>query len=126
MGSMIVLFICNLIIPLTMLGFGVWMRRHPPKEMGGALGYRTRMSTKSPETWRFAHEKCGKIWTWTGLALLAVSLGASILLWTKGSDALTRFVTSFSMGQVVVLLLTIVPVERALKKHFDENGNPKE
>ena len=122
----ITLFLCSLIVPLTMLVFGIWMRRRPPKEINGAFGYRTRMSMKNDETWRFAHEKCGKIWTRTGLVLLVVSLGASILLWTKGGDVLTRFVTSFSMGQVVVLVLTILPVEHSLKKHFDENGNPKE
>ena len=38
----------------------------------------------------------------------------------------TRFTTFWSMAQVVVLVLTILPVERSLKKHFDENGNPKE
>ncbi len=125
-GSVITLLVCCLIIPLTMLGFGVWMRRRPPKEINGIFGYRTRMSTKNDATWRFAHEKCGKIWTWTGLVLLIVSVGLSILLWTKGGDALTKFATSFTMAQVVVLLLSIAPVERALKKHLDENGNPKE
>lgn len=125
-GSGIMLFICGLIVPLTMLVFGVWMRRHPPKAVNGAFGYRTRRSTKNEETWRFAHEKCGKIWTWTGLVLLVVSVGLSILLRTKGGDVLTKYATSFTMAQVVVLLLTIMPVEHALKKHFDENGNPKE
>ena len=122
----ITLFLCSLIVPLTMLVFGVWLRRRPPKEIGGVFGYRTRMSMKNDETWRFAHEKCGKIWTWTGVVLLIVTAVLSALLWLKGGDALTRFATSWSMAQVVVLVLTILPVEHALKKHFDENGNPKE
>ena len=126
MGTMIALFVCNLIVPLLMLVFGVWMLRRPPKSINGAFGYRTRRSMKNEETWKFAHEKCGRIWTWVGAILLAVSVVLSVLLWLKGGEALTRFTTSFSMGQVVVLVLTIVPVERALKKHFDENGNPKE
>ncbi len=126
MGTQITLFICNLIVPLLMLVFGVWMLRRPPKEINGAFGYRTRMSMKNEKTWRFAHEKCGRIWTWTGAVLLVVSVALSILLWLKGGDALTRFTTSYSMAQVVVLVLTILPVERSLKKHFDENGNPKE
>ena len=126
MGTQITLFICNLLVPLLMLVFGVWMLRRPPKEINGAFGYRTRMSMKNEKTWSFAHEKCGRIWTWTGAVLLVVSVALSILLWLKGGDALTRFTTSYSMAQVVVLVLTILPVERSLKKHFDENGNPKE
>lgn len=125
-GSLITLFICNLIVPLTMFLFGLRMRRRPPKEIGGTFGYRTRRSMINAETWRFAHEKCGKIWTWTGLVLLLVSVGLSVFSWLKGGESLTRFVTSFSMGQVIVLLASVIPVERSLKKHFDENGNPKE
>ena len=126
MGTQITLFICNLIVPLLMLVFGIWMLCRPPKEINGAFGYRTRRSMKNEQTWRFAHEKCGRIWTWTGAILLVVSVVLSVLLWLKGGEALTRFTTSYSMAQVVVLVLTIVPVERSLKKHFDENGNPKE
>ncbi len=126
MGTLIVLFVCSLIVPLTMLGFGVWMRRRPPKEINGVIGYRTRMSMKNEQTWRFAQEKCGKIWTWVGAIFAVISAVLSILLWRNSPDTLTRFASSFMMAQVVVLLATIVPVEHALKKHFDENGNPKE
>ena len=122
----ITLFLCSLIVPLTMLVFGVWMRRRPPKDVGGAFGYRTRRSTQNEETWRFAHEKCGRVWTWTGLVLLIVTAAWMIVLWGNGVDAMTKWTTTLSMAQVVVLLLTIVPVEHALKKHFDDNGNPKE
>ena len=122
----ITLFVCNLIVPLMMLVFGVWMRRRPPKTINGVFGYRTRRSMKNEKTWRFAHEKCGKIWTWTGLVLLIVSVGLSILLWTKGGDTLAKWTTTLTMAQVVVLLATIIPVERALKKKFEENTNPKE
>ena len=121
----ITLFLCSLIVPLTMFVFGVWMRRRPPKSINGAFGYRTRRSTQNEETWRFAHEKCGKVWTWTGLALLLVSAAAMLLLWGNGDDAMTKWTTTITMAQVVVLALTILPVEHALKKHFDENGNPR-
>lgn len=126
MGTVITLFICSLIVPLTMLVFGVWMRRRPPKEVGGAFGYRTRRSTKNAETWRFAHEKCGKVWTWGGLVLLVVTAGAMFLLRGNGVDAMTKWTTTLSMAQVVALLASVVPVERALKKHFDDNGNPRD
>ena len=120
------LFVCSLIVPMTMFLFGIWMRRRPPKTVNGVFGYRTRRSMKNEQTWRFAHEKCGKIWTCVGAVLLIVSAVVSILFWQKGVDALTRFTTTFSMAQIVVLLLTVVPVEHALKKNFDNNGNPKE
>lgn len=126
MATKIILFICYMIVPLTMLGFGVWMRCRPPKEINGVFGYRTRMSMKNDETWRFAHEKCGRIWTWTGLVLVILSVAVSVFLWINGVETMTKFATAFSMAQVLVLVLTIVPVERSLRRHFDENGKPKE
>ena len=126
MGTLIVLFLCILIVPLTMLVFGVLMRRRPPKDMGGVFGYRTRRSTMNEETWKFAHEMCGKVWTLVGAVLLVVSVVLSLLFLRSGADVLMDRATSLSMAQVVILVLSIVPVEHSLKKHFDENGNPKE
>lgn len=120
------LFLCSLIVPLTMILFGVWMRCRPPKEVNGAFGYRTRRSTKNEETWLFAHKMCGKVWTWGGLALLFVTAGAMFLLWRNGVDVMTQWTTKVTMAQVVILALSIIPVEHALRKHFDDNGKPRE
>ena len=45
----------------------------------------------------------------------------TFILFVVAQMLLTNY---FHAGAYVVL--TILPVEHALKKHFDENGNPKE
>ena len=57
----IFMFLCNLLIPLFMAGFGRVMLKHPPKEINNFFGYRTAMSRKNRDTWDFAHALCGKI-----------------------------------------------------------------
>lgn len=42
----ICMFICNLLIPATMIIAGYFMYKKPPKEINGVIGYRTTMSRK--------------------------------------------------------------------------------
>ena len=42
----IMMFICNLLIPILMLICGFFMSKYPPKEINGIIGYRTTMSRK--------------------------------------------------------------------------------
>ena len=125
MGTAITLFCCGLIVPLSMLLFGVLMLRRPPKEIGGLFGYRTRRSMKNQQTWDFAHHLCGKIWTIVGAVMLVVCTLVQILFLRIDPDRLTSLTEILSYAQIAVLLLSILPVERALKKRFDDNGDPK-
>ena len=78
-----------------MLMCGFFMYKNPPKEINGIIGYRTSMSKKNIDTWKFAHS----------------------------SENSIGYMTLIVEGiQLVVILGSIVFVERALKKTFDENG----
>ena len=66
----IMMFTCNLLIPIVMLICGFFMSKYPPKEINGIIGYRTTMSRKNMDTWKFAHDYCGKLWLKLGLLLL--------------------------------------------------------
>ena len=114
---------CDLLAPLIMIGFGWRFMKKPPKDINGLYGYRTSMSMKNPDTWDFAHRTCGRIWLAVGLVMLALA----VLAWTQtlsysvgDAGVLTA---GISMLEAVVLILTIIPVERALKRNFDKNGN---
>lgn len=82
----------------TMIGFGMYFLKTAPKEINAVFGYRTAMSMKNKETWKFAHKYCGKIWCISGLVCFV---------------------------QLIPLIGSIIPTERALKRNFDENGNRK-
>lgn len=123
MWFFILLFVCNLLIPLLMLIIGLVWEKHPVTDINGAIGYRTARSMKNQETWNFAQRYMGKIWKKTGSALFFPSIAVNIICFFVGEDVFAIVTAVLETVQVIVLLVSIIPIERALKKNFDENGN---
>ncbi|MBR5055840.1 MAG: SdpI family protein [Bacteroidales bacterium] len=120
----ILMMLVTLIMPLMMVGFGLLFMKNPPKSINSLYGYRTRRSTKNQETWDFAHYYFGKIWYKYGLISIPVSLFPFCLVIGKSDDVITM-TTLIVMGlQSILLVVTIILTERALKTHFDETGKP--
>ena len=118
----ITMFVCNLLMPLIMLIAGYCMYKNSPKEINGWVGYRTKMSKKNMDTWAFAHDYCGRLWIKLGLILLIPTIIVQIPF-VHYSDSIIGIVAFIVEGvQLIVLLASIIPVEKALKKTFDENG----
>ena len=115
----------DLLVPLIMIGIGLSFLKKPPKDINGAYGYRTPLSMKNQDTWDYAHQVCGRVWWRTGWILLALS--AVLLAWmqTRPGGEQTNWLLGIlvMLGEGTALILTIIPVERALKKTFDKNGN---
>ncbi|MBQ8816177.1 MAG: SdpI family protein [Lachnospiraceae bacterium] len=125
MGFWIFMLIMNLLIPGVMLGFG-WVFLHkPPKTINYGYGYRTAMSTKSQETWDFAHQYAGRLWFQWGKWLLLSSVVIMLFLLGKDKDTIGNVGAVLCMLQLVPMLAVIGPTESALKKHFDANGRRK-
>ena len=93
------ILVCDLLVPFTMLIAGRMMWKHCPKHINGVVGYRTRRSMKNIETWKFAHDYCGQLW------------------WKIGNVSLILVFI-----QCIVLVLSILPTEHALKKKFYDDG----
>lgn len=123
MGFWIFMLVCNLLIPLTMIGFGSYFVKHAPKNINMLFGYRTTMSMKNSETWEFAHRHCGTIWRATGWILLAVSFVAMLFLFGRDKNTVGAYGGIICFLQLIPLIAAIIPTEIALKKTFDENGN---
>lgn len=119
----IFIIICNLIIPVIMLFFGVKFRKHGPKNINGIYGYRTSMSMKNKETWEFAHQYCGRLWTKLGLIMLVISIIVSVLAFTYFDEAQGIIDAILVTIQTIALIASIFPVEKALKSNFDGNGH---
>ncbi len=116
------ILVCDLLVPLTMLISGRIMWKHPPRIINGITGYRTTRSMKNQDTWNFAHEHCGKLWWQVGWLTLLPSALAHIPFYRADEDALGIFCIVLTAIQVIVLIGSIIPTERALKRTFDENG----
>ena len=122
MAFWIFMFVMDLLIPLTMIGFGKGFIKHPPSEINGFFGYRTSMSMKNKETWQFAHHYCGKVWVilgWIGFAMCVVILP---MVLGKDKDCIGMVGGIVCAIQCVFLIVSILPTEVALKKKFDKDG----
>lgn len=125
MGFWIFMMVSDLLIPLTMVGFGKLFMKNAPKEINGVYGYRTSMSMKNKDTWEFAHHYCGKLWLTIGWIMLIISAIAMLFVIGKDEDVVGIFGGILCGIQLVFLIGSIFPTERALKKNFDERGNRK-
>lgn len=115
----------SLLIPAIMLGTGAWFCKHPPKTINWICGYRTSRSTKSQAAWDFAQRYMGRLWVRWGLGMLVVSVLWMLPSFGWAEDAASRWNTGLIVAQVVVLLLSILPVERQLARRFDRDGRPR-
>lgn len=122
MWFFITMFICNILIPLIMIMGGYFMYKKPPKEINSVVGYRTKMSQKNIDTWMFAHNYCGRLWLKLGTALLIPTVIVQIPFIHSNDNVIGTVTLIVEAVQLVVLIGSIIPVEKALKKTFDENG----
>ena len=122
---MYVLFICNLLIPVVVIVTGRIMWKHYPKNINGLVGYRTTRSMKNMDTWRFANEYCGRLWYKIGLFMLAFSVLVSVLLLRTNDNTYSMISLIFVLLQCIILIVSIIPTELALKKMFYEDGTRK-
>lgn len=118
-------FCCDLIIPILMIISGRMMWKHPPKKINGLLGYRTTRSMKNMDTWKFAHDYCGKIWWKTGWIILLPSIIVHIPFYSSTADEIGMISLIVAFIQIIILIGSIYPTERALKNTFTESGSRK-
>lgn len=123
MGFWIFMLIADLLIPLTMIGFGRYFLKNTPKEINAVFGYRTAMSMKNKDTWAFAHHYCGKLWYVGGWILLLLSIIIMMSVIGKTENTIGMVGGILCNIQMIPLIGTMLPTERALRKTFDKNGN---
>ena len=117
----IFLLIMNSLVPIMMITFGVLWKNHPPKSINWIYGYRTSMSMKNNEIWKFAHMHNAKIWRWSGIIWLITSIILMILS-KHDYEKISELITLIGLA---ILVLSLIPTEIALRKRFDKNGNLK-
>ena len=123
LGMWTFLLICNLLIPAAAIWYGRRFRADPPKEPNAWFGYRTARSMKSRDAWSFAQRKMGEVWgRWGYTMVLPVAVCQGLTLLCPTVDGMCLWSLPITAAEVVLLLLSMIPVERALKENFDENG----
>ena len=119
-----IFMVCGIVmIPFMMILFGYIFKNNPPKDINSIYGYRTSMSKKNMDTWKFAHYYFGKLWFVIGIIILPVSIIPMFFFIKQSTDVVGTAGSIIEIIQIIVLLIPIYSTEKALKKEFDENGN---
>ena len=126
MGFWIYMLIITLLFPAIMIFFGLYFKKRTPREINYLFGYRTSRSTKTKETWEFAHKLLGRIWFVAGLVLLPVNIVPMLLVLGEGKDFIGNVGVVLCTVGVITIISTIIPIEIALKHNFNKDGTPKE
>ena len=113
------------IVPAVMIIAGAIMLHKAPQKMNPFFGYRTSMSMKSQETWKFAHALCGKLWVVIGCVLLPLSALPLPFIWGSQPAEIEKIGGVVTIVQVAVLLCSVAYVEYSLRKNFDKHGDRK-
>ncbi len=123
MGEKVIIAVCNMLTPLTMLGLGlmIWKTRPP---YGDIFGYRTTQSQKSPEAWELAQALFGKYCTLTYAVLSGLTLIAGVvpIIFRLEPDDLawTWIVTIVNLVNVIALFIVIGTVDHTVKKTYPD------
>lgn len=117
---MFALWTCSLLVPVIVIITGRMMWKHYPKNVNGLIGYRTTLSMRNIDTWKFANEYCGRLWYRTGILMLFFSIIICLLFFKASYN--TAFTASLILIaiQCIILVATIFPTENALKREFPE------
>ena len=116
------IFICDLLVPITMFIGGAIMTKHHPKEINSLLGYRTARSMQNMDTWKFAHSYCGRIWWKIGLITFILTVLSHLPFYHSNEDIIGIVSLVTVMIQLIILFIPIFITENALKKTFNEDG----
>ncbi len=123
MAFWVFMAVVSLFVPIIMVIFGKSFLKAAPKEINGIYGYRTAMSMKNQDTWEFAHKHFGKVWFYAGLILLPLNIIPLLFVMGESKDLIGTIGILVCLIDTAVMLLSIIPTERALKKNFDSDGN---
>lgn len=117
MGEKVIIAVCNMLTPLTMLGLGllIWKTRPP---FGDIFGYRTTQSQKSPEAWALAQALFGRYCTLSFAVLSALTLIASLvtIIFTLGELAGMWIFTVVNMVNFIAVFVVIGVTDHTVKK----------
>ena len=113
------------LLPCVMLLFGFIWRGGGPETVNVIYGYRTVLSMKNMETWRFAHIYCGRLWRAFGAVLLVVSSLVFAFFHGADKDVAAWAFVAITLAQVASIIPTILLTERAMRRHFNKDGTRK-
>lgn len=119
MAEKVMLWICSMLVPVTLVLTGFLFMKYPIKSMNIACGYRTKRSMSSQKAWDYANGRMGRVYLVAGFILIAVTVILNIIFSQKPEIGL------YISGGLSVLCCfsPLFVIEPALKKLIQEEEN---
>ncbi len=114
------------LIPVLCFIFGILLYKHEPKKINGCYGYRTCRSMKNEDTWKFANNLLGRLWLGGGAVLIVISAAAVLAVNASRPDMFSAVSGLAVIMDLVFMAASIIRVESALKKRFNDDGSRRE
>lgn len=118
--------VINLSFPLILIGFGTAFIRKPPKNRDSVWAYRTELTTINDDTWKTGHEILGKAWLTVGIISFVLMSVLMAYLYGKAPQFINFYGGLACAAEGVILLLTMIPVEKKMKQLFTPKGKRRE
>lgn len=118
MGFWIFMMLMNVMMPGLMIIFGRIFMKHPPKNINGFYGYRTKRSRASQETWDYAQTHFGRLWYRIGLVLVPIAILTMLPVLGKDVETIGCYGSALCIVLCAVLIAPIFWTEAQLKKKF--------
>lgn len=112
------MLVMDLLTPITMIYFGFRFEKNPPKEINALFGYRTVMSMKNQNTWKFAHKYIGKLWKVCGWPVLLMSTAAMLFVFEKNIIVVSIIGGAVCVIQILIMICTMIPHRNCAQKEF--------
>ena len=113
------LTIAHLIMGSSFISVAVLSFVIKPKNPNKFMGYRTKRSMKSIETWKFANDSFGKLMLWNALVAITIQLFTYFTM--EGETSILITVVAFTIGVGVCFII----IENQLMQMFKPDGSPK-
>lgn len=102
-----------LFLPIIMIICGFLMFKCPMKR-NRIIGYRTLITLKNDQIWKYANQLMGKVWLIIGFIFLVISITLLLFNNIKSQTLLSLIMLS----QLVMMIIPIVFIEIHLHKKF--------
>jgi len=115
------LIMLDFIVPFIFIGIGLFLLLFPNIKIG-TNGYRSTFAKKSRHVWEYAQKITPIICIKAGFLQAIVIIITRMLLLPLSNRTIQIIINSYPL---IASILMVVIIEKDIKRHFDQNGNPK-
>lgn len=126
MSDNVIIFICEMLLPLSMVIIGLIMWRFTPA-MNHFIGYRTVLSMRNDATWYTVQRIFGKLAVISGTVMVVITAiaGSFMVALNVSEDTAAVVCITVTGVQVAAMLVDTAVTEKRLRQMFNKDGTPK-